>query len=235
MSKLAELAAMAPTPPPPAPTAKRVGKGNIGMIDMARYLTDHGVDFKVVIPKEEDKKHLTFHVLTEGCLFDPNHRGGEAAIVVSPEKPYIFYQCKHQSCKHTWKEAREKISGEEKIFKYYTNHDPSKERRPQMPATELGLVISSATIDYKIDFEGMNPRVPPPHEVSPLEFFEPGAQGKPLSFVQERMAKYLAMLLGPIYHTAGLWCDTRTACTAASQSRSFGTRPRSPCAAAWAR
>lgn len=121
----------------------------------------------------------------------------------SPEKPFLFYFCYHTSCKkHTFKEARAKISGQESLAKYYPGYDPSK--RSKKPGTELGAVLAKSSIPYQIEFECLSPRIPPPHEVDPYTFFEEGARGT-LSFVPKRLADYMAVLLGPLYETLGTW------------------------------
>lgn len=51
----------------------------------------------------------------DACVFDESHKGGESAIVQT-EDGTLIYRCFHDSCKdRTWKDAREKISGEDSL------------------------------------------------------------------------------------------------------------------------
>ncbi len=59
----------------------------------------------------------TLYLLRE-CIFDPNHKNGEAAIGQADDGK-LFYQCFHDSCQgHTWKEAREVISGKDNLSRF---------------------------------------------------------------------------------------------------------------------
>ena len=54
--------------------------------------------------------------LLKACLFDDSHGKAESAIGQTDEGK-LFYQCFHDSCKnHTWKEARQIISGDASLF-----------------------------------------------------------------------------------------------------------------------
>ena len=78
--------------------------------DIKAYLEDHGIKIK----KTKDHGTSTLFVLDE-CLFDPSHKGGEAAIGQTKEGK-LFYQCFHDSCKgKTWTDARAVISGDEPL------------------------------------------------------------------------------------------------------------------------
>ncbi len=105
---LKALADMAPEPAKSQPTNNSV---NGGMFDVRKYLEDHGVGVKKI------KRHgsSTLFVLDE-CVFNPDHRGGEAAVGQT-DKGTIFYQCFHDSCAgRTWAQARQVIGKDENIL-----------------------------------------------------------------------------------------------------------------------
>lgn len=92
----------------PAP----VGKGARDGFDVEAYLRHYAVPYKA---KEHGSSIL--YVL-DGCLFDPSHGKGEAAIGQTDEGK-LFYQCFHSSCAwRTWKEARGIISGEDSLAQF---------------------------------------------------------------------------------------------------------------------
>lgn len=104
----------APTP------GEDTGNGSAGGFDLKlkRYLEDHGIKIKGI----KTNGTGTLYLLNE-CLFDPNHRSGEAAIGQT-NYGKLFYQCFHDSCKgHTWQEAQSIISGDEKLTPFIKNHE----------------------------------------------------------------------------------------------------------------
>ena len=63
------------------------------------FLEKHGVGFW-----EEDKQSDKYFFLKDGCVFDPQHAGKDACIIV-PESGKRVYKCFHDSCEgHHWKD-----------------------------------------------------------------------------------------------------------------------------------
>ncbi len=84
-----------------------------GNFDLAAYLAHYGV--KVV--KEKRHGDAVLYCLQK-CVFDPSHSDNEAAIGQAADGK-LFYQCFHDSCKgRTWANAREIISGDEKLNEF---------------------------------------------------------------------------------------------------------------------
>jgi hypothetical protein len=81
--------------------------------NVQQYLEDYG--WQVI--KTEPHGTSTLYCL-EQCVFNSSHKGNEAAIG-QKENGELFYQCFHASCKgKTWYDAREIISGQDKLTKY---------------------------------------------------------------------------------------------------------------------
>jgi hypothetical protein len=125
----------------------------------------------------------TFYCL-ENCIFNADHRGGEAAIVVSPEPPYLAYQCFHNSCKDKrWRDARACISGEDAIVRFFSNYDPDW----QPATTAVKGVLSAIEVSFNTPVAGSTD-VPSPEKIDPKEFYQ--KRGKREVFTVALMAKY---------------------------------------------
>lgn len=97
----------------PSRNAVTAANGTIPKLDVSLYLSSYN---KTVV-KVEQHGGATFYCLDQ-CLFDPNHGPGKAAVCIS-ENGTLFYKCFHNSCKsHTWDEARQEISGDDKLHKF---------------------------------------------------------------------------------------------------------------------
>lgn len=97
------------------PVPEQVGKGSF---DLDAYLTR----YEIVYNKKQNGGG-TLYVLDE-CLFDSSHGKGEASIGQAADGK-LFYQCFHNSCcDRTWKDARERISGSEKLDKFLIPGSP---------------------------------------------------------------------------------------------------------------
>jgi len=82
-------------------------------LDVRRYLEAHGIE--VVGTKRHGSATL---YLLRHCVFDPGHTTKEAAIG-QHDDGRLFYQCFHDSCRRrTWREARERISGNKPLREY---------------------------------------------------------------------------------------------------------------------
>jgi len=94
------------------------GYGGADGFDLAAYLAHYGVTVMKVKPYHGG----VLHCLQE-CIFDSSHSGNEAAIGQAAEGT-LFYQCFHKSCiGRTWKEARQKISGNDNLWQFTNLRD----------------------------------------------------------------------------------------------------------------
>ncbi len=124
------------------PQPKNAPGTGSGKFDLAAYLGKYGVNVKQVKPHGDS----TLHVL-ECCLFDESHTDGEAAIGQA-EDGKLFYQCFHNSCKgKTWHDARQKISGDEKISEPSGSEKETKETQAQ----RLIQLAADATLFHSPD------------------------------------------------------------------------------------
>lgn len=188
-------------------------------IDIQAYLIHYGIKPRSV------KLHglATFNCLEE-CIFDSSHRGGDAAIVVSPNFPYLTYYCFHNSCRdRTWKEARQLISGNDSLASFCKF--PSKPRQEylgkpnQTPINHLGFgdgsqgpggspLLAHCVAEKGIEIlEGDISQVTHPHKINPCDFFT--TSGKRMSYKPDFMANYLQCYCGPVRHTAGIFSRYR--------------------------
>ena len=147
IEQLKKLAALAPEKSayhPPSPlhfqqkTTQTTGKAgpmsyNLGTLDVAAYLTHYGR--KIIKVKEEGNK--TRYCLAE-CVFNSNHKNGQASIVIWTSYPWITYQCFHDSCTDkTWEMARKEISDDDPIMQFYSGYDPNWEKNKKAAAKKL--------------------------------------------------------------------------------------------------
>ncbi|WP_028316663.1 DNA primase family protein [Desulfatibacillum aliphaticivorans] len=114
------------------------GKRVLGPLMVEEYLRHYGRELTGI--KSDGNK--TSYLLKE-CVFDSSHRDGEAAIVSSPNKPFLTYHCFHDACDgRTWKDAREVISGSEKLARFCEGYDPNwkPERQSRKKAPESAVL-----------------------------------------------------------------------------------------------
>lgn len=122
--KLEKLAALAPkedsVPAHGRPRKEKTRKNapGLGPVDVEKYLDHYG--FQFTIKKEANK---TIYRLSQ-CLFDPTHKRNEASII-QDVSGLITYQCFHQTCSHTWDEARRAISGDDSLAPFCEGYDPN--------------------------------------------------------------------------------------------------------------
>lgn len=240
---LRNLAALAPaderaagpagSPAPAAGASSPRGQGDstLGPLDVARYLSAHGIEHKL-----KRKDDADFYVLRE-CLFDPGHRNGESAIVSGSKG--LFYQCFHNSCAdRTWHDARALISGDKKLTEWMEGYDPNYKRKRKkeekalvptgsapgqvqgkQPDTEnryarLDNLINN---DWPIVTLSDGTPAPTPAEVDPSLFFT--RRGDRTEFVPRRAANYIIEQLFPLAYSTdkfwkysgGVWRDISTA------------------------
>lgn len=81
-------------------------------LNLGAYLEHYRIPYH-----EKHDGTSVYHVLENGCLFDPNHGRNEASIIQRKEGP-ILYHCYHASCRHTWREARAVISGDDPLSRF---------------------------------------------------------------------------------------------------------------------
>jgi len=80
--------------------------------DVGAYLNEYSISNKL-----KDNGKGQFYCLDK-CLFDSSHVNNDASIIQGIDGK-LRYQCFHNSCKgRTWKEARKKISGDDKLTKF---------------------------------------------------------------------------------------------------------------------
>jgi hypothetical protein len=123
-----------------------------GQFDMKGYLEKYGIPFKI---KTNGKG--TLYVL-EHCLFDPSHAGGESSIIQGSNGA-LYYQCFHLTCKdRTWKEAREKISGDDSLKQFSPSLSPQGQGKSKpMVLTKLGDLLNEPEEETPWLLEGILP------------------------------------------------------------------------------
>jgi len=210
LKKLSVLAPEKSIAHPPAPshfqsqTGQKTGETtpmdyNLGTLDMNAYLQYYGRK----IAKIKQEGVLSRYVLDE-CVFDSNHRNGQASIVVSPEYPWLTYQCFHDSCHDkTWKMARQAISGNESLRQFCSGYDPNWKSPKEMGTGMLRAIdLDTDQADQSILLIESG-QVPPPQKINYAEFFE--KKGKRATFVPRYMANYLMAYLQHIVYTDGIY------------------------------
>lgn len=109
--------------------------GNEPRFDLPAYLSH----YKVTVLETKKSGTATVHCL-ETCLFDPSHTPNKASIVVN-EDGKLFYQCFKKGCtNHTWNEAREIISGNDKLIPFLKNFDGEYEPIISSQLTALEII-----------------------------------------------------------------------------------------------
>jgi P4 family phage/plasmid primase-like protien len=169
-------------------------KSDLGPLDMERYLTHYGISFNVKATADATLYRL------DKCLFNPDHGKNDASIVV-PKKGAIKYQCFHSSCQdRKWKDAKQIISGGDKLAQFCTGYDPNW--KPPQQITGPGDLADMPTDRYSMMNE-VTPCVPLPEKIDPRWLYE--KKGRRPVFVPKRLVNYVANYLRPIRHTAGLF------------------------------
>ncbi len=136
-------------------------------------------------------------------MFGPNHRGNEASIYQSPNPPFLTYQCFHNTCNHTWKEAKRQISSTDSLKKVMSNYDP--DWKPPVPAArgsaltgqDNGLALAEMEITPRESLAFPGSEIPEPEEMEYFQFCRLGKKDR-ITFVPMFMAKYLGAYLHPI-------------------------------------
>lgn len=111
---------------------------SLGPMDVGRYLDHYGVGYKI---KQEATR--TVYGL-DHCLFNADHTRNEASIIQTKDGR-LYYQCFHNECKNAgyrWQDARQKISGDEKIAQFCEGYKPRKKKsktRAQIVSTGFHL------------------------------------------------------------------------------------------------
>lgn len=101
-------------------------RGKVGKVDPVKTRNDFDIEtylnhYRIPFTVKETSVG-TLHVL-DTCLFDPSHGKGESAIGQNAEGK-LFYQCFHNSCQgRTWHDAREVISGKDKLVGCFTERE----------------------------------------------------------------------------------------------------------------
>jgi len=122
---------------PASDISNRNTAGNSSRLDLPAYLDAHGISYKT-----KSNGTGTLYCL-EHCLFDGSHVGNESAIVQLPDG-MLLYQCFHNSCKgHTWAEARQIISGDEKLGAFMVGGEQSS----PPSSNDIAILIKEAEAD----------------------------------------------------------------------------------------
>jgi archaellum biogenesis ATPase FlaH len=110
-------------------------KTDASRLDVERYLNHYGVE----IVKTKQNGTAILYCL-KSCVFDHSHSPNEAAIVQG-HNGALSYQCFHNSCKgRTWQEARQVISGNEKLSAFITGTNET-EWIPEEPKNLLDSLL----------------------------------------------------------------------------------------------
>jgi len=138
---------------PASDISQRNTAGNNAQLNVAAYLDHYGISYKI---KSNGTGAL---YCLEHCIFDDSHTGNESAIIQQPGG-MLLYQCFHNSCKgHTWAEARQIISGDEKLGAFMVGGSaPLRETRGNSES-ETGPEIEMVTM---LDIREMKIEFPPP-------------------------------------------------------------------------
>ena len=82
------------------------------------FLEEHGVDFK-----EADKNGVFYFYLTDGCVFNDEHKGKDACIIIN-EQGMRIYKCFHDSCEgNHWKDFVRIFEPDYKTFEERQNEE----------------------------------------------------------------------------------------------------------------
>jgi hypothetical protein len=132
-------------------------------LDVPAYLSYYGRD----VVKEKTHGDSTLYCLS-ACVFDPSHAPNEASIIQGGNGALSF-QCFHHSCQgKTWQEARQIISGNDKLTQFLRgNNTGSQEQRRERAKTEnsprpgdmvftrLAELLREPTPEYRWSIEDM--------------------------------------------------------------------------------
>jgi hypothetical protein len=142
-------------------TWQRADNAN-GKFDVSAYLAHYGVPVVKVKPHGDAVLYCL-----QTCVFDASHEGNEAAVVQKIDGK-LLYQCFHDSCKaRTWAEARDRISGHDKLTKFLiggTHYKDSDQKKSKNREAETGEAKFSKPWNLAAR---LFPRIPFPWEVLP--------------------------------------------------------------------
>ena len=125
VSLLRKVAEMLPKPP------ERTRYNNYGqdIFDLDRFISNHGIKVQKIENYQGGQKYVLEH-----CLFDPSHKGKDAAIF-RLSNGAIGYKCFHNSCSHlSWKDVRDKFEPDRHVRQEYhpaTKQEQSVKKQPQ--------------------------------------------------------------------------------------------------------
>ena len=186
-----------------APGGRKTPRGgpgrDLGPLDVGAYLSHYGKGYQA----KPGRDGATLYTLFE-CVFDSNHGPNEAAIVQTASGT-LYYQCFHDSCQgRTWREAREKISGQDSLAQFCEGYDPNFKPRKKSdkryePARSCEL-DNLAAVHLPLALPDQV-TVRPPDKVDPRDFFILNPEKNRLKFSYQRMAKYLSYLFAPICYS----------------------------------
>lgn len=173
-------------------------RGDLGPMDVGAYLAHYGKGYKA----KPGRDGATLYTLFE-CVFDSSHGPNDASIVQTATGT-LYYQCFHDSCQgRTWREAREKISGDDSLAQFCEGYDPNfkpkKKRKKYRPLTTSELdALATVTMPLVLPDQCT---VSHPDEVDPRDFFIYDPEKNRRKFSYQRMVKYLTYLFQPICYS----------------------------------
>jgi hypothetical protein len=132
-------------------------------LDVPSYLRHYGYEVVRVV----ERPGRAIYVIPV-CLFDPSHKGKEAGIGQKDDGT-LFYQCFHDSCKsHTWNEARQIISGSDKLTAFFPIKGRTGGYSKQAVPLKDGAAQNETTAPEAVSY--LPPPPPFPLEIFPHEY-----------------------------------------------------------------
>ncbi len=117
--------------PEPRMMPEQTGDDSLGALDVERYLTHHGLKFRV-----RPDTGRTFYLL-DRCLFADEHTTPDSpgdSSIIQGDDGKLGYQCFHNHCaSRTWHDARKVISGDEPIIQFFLGYTAPAQKKEQGP------------------------------------------------------------------------------------------------------
>ncbi|AOY60481.1 DUF5906 domain-containing protein [Desulfococcus multivorans] len=135
-------------------------------VDVAAFLNEKEIKYTV-----KEKNDKTLYCL-DVCLFDPSHKGNEAAIIVGEDGGLPGYHCFHNSCKGDpnrtkWKDIYKAVTGEEwgaSVDDTETEDIDTEDNIQALEALNEKHAVVNLNGKFAIMAEGINPVNGQPYE-----------------------------------------------------------------------
>lgn len=119
----------------------RPGNDDLGRMDVKAYLNDYGIEISRV---KQDSGRTIYGL--KHCIFNSEHSDNESAIIQADDGK-LSYQCFHNSCQgRTWRAARERISGNDKLTRFFAGYRP--QQIEQVQAEPAAFSNTSSTLQF---------------------------------------------------------------------------------------